>query len=226
MIKLTYFDARGRMEPARLMLELVGEPYEIEAFTIERWGSPEGKPRFEERTPYGQLPMLHDGDLTVCQSRAILRYLARKLNLYGDTLKDAARIDEVHETADEIFSDIAGFHWNPQFHELRAQHRETMRGKFAQLARYFARTRADAEHWVLPGRYTLADVVMAYTLESTLKMHPGLLHEFPELERFVIAFFATSGVREYVRSERRFRTFTVSLAQFAGKPEETHHWTD
>ena len=226
MIKLTYFDSRGRMEPARLMLELAGEPYEYEAFSMERWASPEGKRRFEECTPFGQLPMLHDGDLTLCQSRAILRYLARKLNLYGDTVQDAARIDEVHETVDEIFGDLAGFHWNPKFHEMRAQHRETMRGKLALLGRYFARTRADAEHWVVPGRYTLADVVAAYTLESTVPMHPGLLHELPELERFMTAFFATRGVREYVRSERRFRTFTVRMATFGGKPEETHHWTD
>lgn len=226
MIKLTYFDARGRVEPARLMLELAGEPYEYEAVTIEQWPGPNGKARFLECTPFGQLPMLQDGDISVCQTRAMLRHLARKLKLYGDTLKDAARVDEVHETAEEILGDILSFHWNPQFHELRAQHRENMRGKFALLARYFARTRADAEHWVLPGRYTMADVVMAYMLETSQPMHPGVLQEHPELERFMTAFFATPGVREFVRGERRYRTFTVSIATFAGKAEETYHWTD
>jgi glutathione S-transferase len=226
MIKLTYFPARARVEPARLMLELVGVPYEIEAISVETWAGPDGKEHHQQCTPFGQLPILHDGDLTICQSRAIHRYLARKLGLYGDTIQDAARVDEVYETADEIFLDISSFHWNPQFHHSRAQHRETMRGKLTLLQRYFARLRADAEHWLLPGRYTLADVAMAFVLESTLPLHPGLLHEFPELERAMTAFFATGGVREYVRGERRYRTFTVHLAQFAGKPEETHHWTD
>ncbi len=49
---------------------------------------------------------------------------------------------------------------------------------------------------------------------------------FPDLYRFTTAFFAADGVRQYVRSERRPRTWTVNMASFAGVPEETHHWTD
>jgi glutathione S-transferase len=226
MIKLTYFEARARVELARLMLELAGEPYEIESISVETWAGPDGKEHYLKCTPFGQLPILHDGDLTICQSRAIHRYLARKLNLDGDTIQDAARVDEAYETCDEIFIEMALFHWNPQFHDSRAQHREALRGKLALLQQYFVRTRADAEHWIMPGRYTLADAALAYTLETTLPLHPGLLQELPELEHAMTAFFATPGVREYVRSERRHRTFTVHMAQFAGTPEETHHWTD
>lgn len=225
-MKLTYFDARGRVEPARLMLELVGVPYEMETIALETWMAPGYKESMQERTPFGQLPILQDGALSLCQSRAIHRYLARKLGLYGDTIEQQARMDEVCETADELFVDIATFHWNPEFHARRAEHRETTRKHLGLLDRYFHRTRADAEHWVLPGRYTLADVTMAYLLESTLKLHPGLLEELPALHRAMTAFFAADGVREYVRSDRRARTWTVSMASFAGKPEETHHWTE
>jgi hypothetical protein len=38
------------------------------------------------------------------------------------------------------------------------------------------------------------------------------------------AFFSADRVREYVRSERRQRTWTISMATFAGVPEETHQW--
>lgn len=37
-------------------------------------------------TPFGQLPMLEDGDVTVAQSMAIFRYAARKFGLEGETL--------------------------------------------------------------------------------------------------------------------------------------------
>jgi glutathione S-transferase len=226
-MKLTYFQARGRAEPARLMLELAGAPYEMEAVSLETWmGNPSYKEAILERTPFGQLPLLQDGALTLCQSRAINRYVARKLGLYGDTIEQAARVDEVYETADEIFIDIAMFHWNPEFHERRAEHREATEKKLERMDRYFARTRADAEHWVIPGRHTLADVFMAYVLESTLPLHPGLLAGFPELHHAMTRFFAADRVREYVRSDRRERTWTVPMASFAGKPEETHHWTD
>jgi glutathione S-transferase len=137
-----------------------------------------------------------------------------------------ARVDEVYDTSGEIMSDVAAFVWNPRFHEARAEHRETMKKRLASLDRYFARTRADAEHWVLPGRYTLADIVVAYMLETMMPLHPGLVQEFPALHHMMSAFFQTPRVREYVRGPRRLRTFTVPRAPFAGTPEETHQWTD
>lgn len=225
-MKLIYFDARGRAEPARLMLELRGVPYEYEKMPLDQWMSPGGKERALQCTPFGQLPILEDGSFTLCQSRAILRYVARKLGLYGESLEEQARVDEVYETADEIFMDLALFHWNNEFHEKRADHRETSRSKLERLQAYFTKRRADAEHWVRPGHYTLADVMMAFTLETWLPMHPGLVEGFPELHRFMTSFFSTDGVREYVRSGRRCRTWTIAMAAFAGVPEETHHWID
>lgn len=225
-MKLTYFDARGRAEPARLMLELTGTAYEYEAISAESWIRGEAKARIGERTPFGQLPMLQDGAVSLCQSQAIWRYLARKLSLYGDTIEEQARVDEVHETAHDLFIEAALFHWDPQFHARRAEHGAATMKKLELLDRYFTRVRADAEHWVLPGRYTLGDVMMAFALETLLPMHPGLVQGFPELHHAMVTFFKTDGVRDYVRSDRRPRTWTIHMATFAGKPEETQQWMD
>jgi glutathione S-transferase len=224
-LKLIYFDARGRAEPVRLMLELRGVPYEYEAMPLGVWMQG-GKERIQERTPFGQLPILEDGPFVLCQSRAISVYIARKLNLYGETIEESARVDEVYDTASELMMELAILHWDKEFHAKRAEHREASRSKLDRLQTYFTRARADAEHWVLPGRYTLADVMMAFALETMMPIHPGLVEEFTELHRFMTAFYASSGVREYVRSERRPRTWTISMATFAGVPEETHQWTD
>lgn len=225
-MKLIYFEGRARIEAARLMLELAGVPYEIEAVPLDAWIGQGAKERMQERTPFGQLPILEDGAFTLCQSMAINRYLARKLGFYGATIEEDARIDEVAETALELVMDIAMFHWDPRFHERRAEHRDATGKKLELLDGYFKRVRADAEHWVLPGRYTLGDVLAAFALESVMPLHPGLLDGFPALKHVMTAFFTSGRVREYVRSERRLRTFTVHLAKFGGKPEETHHWTD
>lgn len=225
-MKLTYFDARARSEPARLLLALAGVPHDYVAVPLGSWRGPEGKARFLELTPFGQLPMLEDGDLRICQSGAINRHLARTLGFYGDTPAESARVDEVYETAQELFLDIALFHWNRAFHDERPKHRETMRLKLAQLEAWFVRTRADEASWVLPGRYTLGDVLMAYVVESVQPLHPGLVEEVPELGAFMRRFFAADGVREYVRGPERPRTFTVPIAAFGGRPEETHHFAD
>jgi hypothetical protein len=132
----------------------------------------------------------------------------------------------VAETGHELLTEAGALFWNPRFHELRAENRASTGERLELLQSYFIRTRADAEHWVLPGRTTMADVIMAYALETLMPLHPGLVKDFPALHHAMTAFFATDRIRDYVRCDRRFRTWTVSLASFGGKPEETHHWID
>ena len=175
--------------------------------------------------PRQKVPMLQDGDFSLCQSSAIYKYVARKIGLYGANLKEDARIDEVAETAGDILFDLGMLFWDPRFAERRPEHRQTLRKKLAQVQEYFERVAPDPEHWVLPGRYTLADVRMAYALETVLPLHPGLVEEFPRLHAAMLRFFSESGVRQYVRSDRRCRSYTVELATFGGKPEETHQFT-
>jgi len=225
-MKLVYFCARGRAEPVRLMLEFVGAPYEYEGIPTEVWPTPDGKQRFMASTPLGQLPILQDGDFSLCQSSAIYKYVARKVGLYGTNLKEDARVDEVAETAGDILFDIGTLFWDPRFAERRPEHRQTLRKKLGQVQDYFGRVAADPDHWILPDRYTLADVRMAYALETVMPLHPGLVEEFPRLHAAMLKFFNTDGVRQYVRSDRRCRTYTVALAAFGGKPEETHQFTD
>jgi glutathione S-transferase len=192
---------------------------------VDTWRTPGGgKERMLEWTPFGQVPVLQDGSFILCQSKAIYRYLARKLGLYGETLEQQGRVDEVSETADDILMGITTLFWDPQFAQRRVEHRDATGTKLELLDKYFARVGAGPEHWVLPAKYTLADVVMAFALETMLPLHPGLVEQFPRLHHAMKAFFATDRVRDYVRSGRRARTWTVVRATFGGKAEETHHW--
>ncbi|ACY18572.1 glutathione S-transferase family protein [Haliangium ochraceum] len=228
-MKFTYFQVRGRAEPIRLMFALTGAEYEDDGVTFERWMGPEGKAKYSQLTPFGQLPTLEDDGLTLCQTGAISRYVAGKLGLYGETPAERARIDEVAETAFEIIQGTIRLIWNPQFADKRAEHRETTSKQLTALSAYFQRTRpateGDPVHWAIPGTFTMADAYMAFALENLIKLHPGLLSEFPELEKAMTAFFAADGVREYVRSERRCPTLGPPMVQFGGKPEESHTWT-
>jgi glutathione S-transferase len=224
MIKLTYFATRGRIEPTRLLLELAGQPYEFQGVAVEDWRS-HIKLQTLEHTPFGQLPLLQDGSLTICQSQAILRHVARKFDLAGTSAAEQARVDEVTETAGELMAQTVGLFWDPGFADKRTAHRELMHARLARIEGYFSRVAAQRDHWIAPDRFTLADAVMAYALETLLPLHPGLIDEFPALRSAMTAFFAADGVRQYVRSSRRPRTWTVPMAAFGGRPEDTHHWT-
>lgn len=58
------------------LLEELGVPYQLEVvpFTV-------GKTPFSQRSPYGKLPAIEDGELTMCESGAILEYV---LDRYGE----------------------------------------------------------------------------------------------------------------------------------------------
>ena len=95
-LTLEYFALRGLGELPRLILEASGLPYDCVFHYLEGDWKP--------RAAFGQLPVLHDGELTISQSRAIVRYLARKACIDGATEAEKARVDmwcEFHRDLNE-----------------------------------------------------------------------------------------------------------------------------
>jgi len=75
-MKLYDFELSGNAYKIRLMLALLGVPYERQ--NVDLFGGENRKPGFLRLNPRGQVPVLTDGDYTVWDSQAILVYLARK----------------------------------------------------------------------------------------------------------------------------------------------------
>lgn len=103
-----YFGIRGRGEASRLLFELTGIPTLLifdhnsilgtpyKNYFVTNWA--ELKPK----TPFGQLPYLIHGDLQLAQSMAIIRYIARLTNKYGNSPQEAAKIDMVLEGEEDV----------------------------------------------------------------------------------------------------------------------------
>jgi len=93
--KLTYFDMKGRAEPARFLFKVANVPFEDVRVSYANF--PEMKPTL----PYGQLPILQIGDEVLSQSMSIGRYLSRKFGYHGKTEFEAAKVDEVVDALHE-----------------------------------------------------------------------------------------------------------------------------
>ena len=113
MVKITYFDIRGRAEPIRLVLEEKGVPYEDNQVSGNAWT--ELKPR----TPFGQLPSFRDGDREFYQSYAIYRHLARVHDLYGANEDEQIRCDVVCEALRDAIDHVGFAAWRPDFESQR-----------------------------------------------------------------------------------------------------------
>ncbi|XP_044773152.1 glutathione S-transferase A4-like [Neomonachus schauinslandi] len=85
--KLHYFNGRGRMESIRWFLAAAGVEFEEELF--------ETREEFEKLIQegilmYEQVPMVEINGMNLVETRAILRYLAAKYDLYGRNLQEQA----------------------------------------------------------------------------------------------------------------------------------------
>ena len=76
MIQLYDVTLSGNCHKARLMLSLLGLEYELLPVKLQQ-GEHKSEP-FLQLNPFGQVPVLVDGDVTIRDSQAILVYLARR----------------------------------------------------------------------------------------------------------------------------------------------------
>ncbi|WP_157669770.1 glutathione S-transferase family protein [Chitinibacter sp. GC72] len=83
MIQLYEFALSGNCHKVRLMLSLLGIPYQ--SIAVNGAEREHKSPEFLAKNPLGQVPVLVDGDVVLRDSQAILVYLARQ---YGATQAD------------------------------------------------------------------------------------------------------------------------------------------
>ena len=91
-IRLYRFQLSGHSHRVELMLSLLKLPYQL--VEVDLVGKAHKQPEFLALNPFGQVPVIQDGDITVSDSNAILVYLAGKYDkgdwLPGDPLRTAA----------------------------------------------------------------------------------------------------------------------------------------
>ncbi|XP_046688652.1 hematopoietic prostaglandin D synthase-like, partial [Homalodisca vitripennis] len=90
--KLTYFNGRGRAEAIRWLLVYMDEEFEDVRIDSEDWL------KMKQTTPFGQLPLLEEDGKPICQSLAIVRYLAKKAGLAGNNDWEDLQLDIVSDT--------------------------------------------------------------------------------------------------------------------------------
>mmetsp|Transcript_55058 Transcript_55058/g.178294 ORF Transcript_55058/g.178294 Transcript_55058/m.178294 type:complete len:249 (-) Transcript_55058:41-787(-) len=102
-ITLKYFPMAGRAEPIRLALTLGGLQFFDQRIPGQDWTD-----KYKPSMPYGQLPVLVVDGKTICQTKAILRYVGKlakynKSPLYPKDPVLAAKVDELLDAFDDLW---------------------------------------------------------------------------------------------------------------------------
>jgi glutathione S-transferase len=104
MIKLHGHELSGNSYKVRLLLELLGVPYEW--VRVDLMKGEHKQPAYLALNPFGQVPLLEDGDTTLSDAQAILFYLAARAGdgqwLPTDPLEQARVVRWLSTAAGEV----------------------------------------------------------------------------------------------------------------------------
>ncbi|KAK9888704.1 hypothetical protein WA026_000933 [Henosepilachna vigintioctopunctata] len=103
--KLTYFNLTGLGEPIRFLMVYGGMKFEDCRIELEDW------PKIKPNALFGQLPILEFEGKQINQSKAICRYLAKKVKLDGKTDWEDLEIDAIVDCINDLRFKLADYFW-------------------------------------------------------------------------------------------------------------------
>ncbi|CAJ1960757.1 unnamed protein product [Sphenostylis stenocarpa] len=97
--------------PQRVMVCLLEKGVEFEVVHVDLHQGQQKTPQFLLLQPFGQVPVVEDGDFRLFESRAIIRYYATKYadrgaDLLGKTLEERALVEQWLEVEAHNFNDL------------------------------------------------------------------------------------------------------------------------
>lgn len=156
-MKLYDLELSGNCYKVRLFLSLIGRSYDL--IPVDFMAGAHKKPPLIEMNPFGEIPILVDGDLTLRDSQAILVYLARKYGGEAWLPTEAGAIAQVVEWLMVAENEVARGPNDARLHDkfgYRLDHAAAVE-KTKRLLDIFE-ARLKNRTWLALDRPTIADI--------------------------------------------------------------------
>ncbi|KAF7484880.1 Hypothetical predicted protein [Marmota monax] len=173
-----------------------------------------------------QLPYLIDGPHRITQSNAILRYLARKHNLCGETEEEKIRVDILENQAMDSRMQLGRLCYNPDFvglpmvlgeagpkflhshqhysymsypqkEKLKPEFLEGLPEKMKLYSQFLGK-----HPWFAGEKITFVDFIAYDVLDQHRLFEPKCLDAFPNLKDFMSRFEGLRKISDYMKSSR------------------------
>ncbi|XP_028735242.1 glutathione S-transferase Mu 1-like [Peromyscus leucopus] len=209
---LGYWNVRGLTQPIRMLLEYTDSSYEEKKYTMgdapdyeqSQWLSE----KFKLGLDFPNLPYLIDGSHKITQSNAIMRYIARKHNLYGETEEERIRADIVENQVMDNRMQLIRLCYNPDFEKLKPEFLKTIPEKIKLYSEFLGK-----RPWCAGNKITYVDFLVYDILDQHRIFQPHCLDAFPNLNDFMVRFEGLKKISDYMKSSRFiYKPFYVKLA--------------
>ena len=211
---LGYWDIRGLVESARLMLEYNSVDYEDKRYRDPNiWF----KEKFSLGLDFPNLPYFFDGEVKLSESMAILKYVGKKYNLLPKNDAEKMKCD----VAEGVLIDFRGHFtimcYMPDNFEANKKKffDTTLPAKMELFEKYF-----DQNKWVAGESLTYLDFALCEFLDHVRLMEPSVLNKYKNVNNYVERFFNLEKVAAY-RQSSRFQKFPINgkSAKWGGNKE-------
>nr|APX42722.1 glutathione S-transferase [Corbicula fluminea] len=202
MPELGYWKIRGLAQPIRLLLTYVGEDFtdtqyeqgDAPEFSRDAWFSV--KPKYAEFLDFPNLPYYIDGDVKITQSNAILKHIARKHKLDGETERDKAIVDMLLEQAMDLRNGVVRLCYNPDYENLKVDYFKNIGTQLAAFEKKLGDNK-----WFAGNEVTVADFPLYDLLDQHTLMKADSLDAYPKLQAFLRRFREVPKVKDYLAKD-------------------------
>nr|1XW5_A Chain A, Glutathione S-transferase Mu 2 [Homo sapiens]1XW5_B Chain B, Glutathione S-transferase Mu 2 [Homo sapiens]1YKC_A Chain A, Glutathione S-transferase Mu 2 [Homo sapiens]1YKC_B Chain B, Glutathione S-transferase Mu 2 [Homo sapiens]2AB6_A Chain A, Glutathione S-transferase Mu 2 [Homo sapiens]2AB6_B Chain B, Glutathione S-transferase Mu 2 [Homo sapiens]2AB6_C Chain C, Glutathione S-transferase Mu 2 [Homo sapiens]2AB6_D Chain D, Glutathione S-transferase Mu 2 [Homo sapiens]2GTU_A Chai len=198
---LGYWNIRGLAHSIRLLLEYTDSSYEEKKYTMgdapdydrSQWLNE----KFKLGLDFPNLPYLIDGTHKITQSNAILRYIARKHNLCGESEKEQIREDILENQFMDSRMQLAKLCYDPDFEKLKPEYLQALPEMLKLYSQFLGK-----QPWFLGDKITFVDFIAYDVLERNQVFEPSCLDAFPNLKDFISRFEGLEKISAYMKSSR------------------------
>ncbi|KAI5243827.1 glutathione S-transferase Mu 1 [Manis pentadactyla] len=198
---LGYWDIRGLAHSIRLLLEYTDSNYEEKKYTMGDAPDYDRSQWLNEKFMLGldfpNLPYLIDGAHKITQSNAILRYIARKHNLCGETEEEKIRMDILENQVMDTRLHQARVCYSPDFEKLKLEYLKEIPEKMKLYSQFLGK-----RPWFAGNKLTYVDFLAYDILEMHRIFEPRCLDAFPNLKDFIARIEGLKKISAYMKSSR------------------------
>jgi glutathione S-transferase len=193
---ILYYAPRTRAVRVRWLLEELGLAHELRRVTFK----PPTKP-FTQDVPLGKIPVIQDGDVTICESGAIVEYILERYGkcrlapAIGSSLRGEF-LQWIHFAEATAFPPLGIIVWHTLFRQDADQVPSVIASarERADAALEFIETSLPGRTYLLGDDFSAADIMMGFTLAAARDL--GVLDgRYPLLNAYLVRLEARPAFR-------------------------------
>ncbi|CAG2165790.1 unnamed protein product [Oppiella nova] len=211
---LGYWNIRGLAQPIRLLLAYSGTEYEDKRYVLGPAPEFDRTEWLNDKQTLGldfpNLPYYLDGDLKLTQSVAILRHVARKAKLSGQTDAEKLRVDLVEQQLVDINTGVVRICYDPNFETLKVDYLKNLPQSLELLSKFLG------DRPFLAGEsVTYVDFLAYEILDKLNALAPEIVSKVDNLKKYIERVESLPQIANYLKSNPK-TPFNGPMAKWGG----------